>query len=150
MKRRIPGLSQAALPITDVPDGLYLVRVERIQYRWDKQKPFYAVRLRVVEPKQLAGTSLPGRLWCTEKALWKLSWFLRDFGYDAEQLGRDELDEKRMVGLTGVVKVSHTTVNGRTYLNLDAFASAGEWDEYSLLPPQSEPAVADRDEPEVA
>jgi hypothetical protein len=150
MKRRIPGLSQAALPITDVPDGLYLVRVERIQYRWDKQKPFYAVRLAVVEPKQLAGSSLPGRLWCTEKALWKLSWFLRDFGYDAELLGRDELDEKRMVGLTGVVKVSHTTVNGRTYLNLDAFASAGEWDEYSLLPPQSESAAADRNEPEVA
>jgi hypothetical protein len=150
VKRRIPGLSQAALPITEVPDGLYLVRVERIQFRWDKQKPFYAVRLAVVEPKLLAGTSLPGRLWCTERALWKLSWFLRDFGDDAELLGRNELDEKRMVGLTGVVKISHTTVNGRTYLNLDAFASAGEWDEYSHLPPQSESPVADRDEPEVA
>jgi hypothetical protein len=149
MKRRIPGLSQAALPFTDVPDGLYLVRVERIQYRW-KLKPFYAVRLGVVEPQRLAGTSLPGRLWCTEKALWKLSWFLRDFGYDAELLGRDELDEKRLVGLQGVVKVSHTTVNGRTYLNLDAFAPVGEWDEYSHLPPQSESPVADRDEPEVA
>jgi len=150
MKRRIPGLSQAALPITEVPDGLYLVRVERIQYRWDKQKPFYAIRLAVVEPLRLASNSLPGRLWCTEKALWKLSWFLRDFGYDAELLGRDELDEKRMFGLTGVVKISHTTVNGRTYLNLDAFAPAGEWDEYSHLPPQSESPVADRGEPEVA
>ena len=50
VKRRIPGLSQAALPMIEVPDGLYLVRVERIQYRWDKQKPFYAVRLAVVEP----------------------------------------------------------------------------------------------------
>src|SRR5512135_2510322 len=146
MKRRIPGLSQAALPMIEVPDGLYLVRVERIQYRWDKQKPFYAVRLAVVEPKQLAGTSLPGRLWCTEKALWKLSWFLHDFGYDAELLGRDELDEKRMVGLTGVVKVSHTTVNGRTYLNLDAFASAGGWDEYSLRRRRGESAVADQEE----
>src|SRR5512147_2094985 len=150
MKRRIPGLSQAALPINEVPDGLYLVQVERIQYRWDKQKPFYAVRLAVVEPKQLAGISLPGRLWCTERALWKLSWFLRDFGYDAELLGRDELDEKRIVGLAGVVKVSHTTMNGRTYLNLDAFASSGEWDEYSHLPPQSEPALVDQDDSEVA
>ena len=150
MKRRIPGLSQAALPISDVPDGLYLVRVERIQYRWDKQKPYYKVQLQVVEPKHLAGASLPGRLWCTEKALWKLSWFLRDFGYDAELLGRDELDEKRIAGLTGVVKVSHSTVNGRTYLNLDAFASAGDWDEYSHLPPQSEAAVADQDDAEVA
>jgi hypothetical protein len=150
VKRRIPGLSQAALPISEVPDGLYLVRVDRIQYRWDKQKPYYAVRLAVVEPKQLAGTSLSGRLYCTEKALWKLSWFLRDFGYDTELLGRDELEEKRIVGLTGVVKVSHTTVNGRTYLNLDAFASAGEWDEFSLLPPQTEAAEADKEESEVA
>ncbi len=150
MKRRLPGLSQAALPINEVPDGLYLVRVERIQYRWDKQKPYYTVRLVVMEPKQLAGTSLSGRLYCTEKALWKLSWFLRDFGYDTELLGRDELDEKRIVGLQGVVKVSHATVNGRTYLNLDAFASAGEWDEYSSLPPQSEPAIREGEEPEVA
>jgi hypothetical protein len=150
MKRRIPGLSQAALPMNEVPDGLYLVRVERVQYRWEKQKPYYAVRLAAVEPKQLAGTSLSGRLYCTEKALWKLSWFLRDFGYDTDLLGRDELDEKRMVGLQGVVKVSHTTVSGRTYLNLDAFASAGEWDEFSLLPPQTEAAVADGEQPEVA
>jgi hypothetical protein len=150
MKRRIPGLSQAALPITEVPDGLYLVRVERIQYRWDKQKPYYAVRLAVVEPEQLTGTTLSARLYCTEKALWKLSWFLRDFGYDTELLGRDELDEKRMVGLTGVVKVSHTTVNGRTYLNLDAFASAGEWNEFSLLPPTTEAGGNEGQEPEVA
>ena len=122
MKRRIPGLSQAALPISEVPDGLYLLRVERMQYRWDKTKPYYAVRFTVVEPKRLAGTCVSGRLYCTEKALWKLSWFLRDFGYDIELLGRDELEEKRLVGLAGVVKVSHATVNGRTYLNLDAFA----------------------------
>ena len=147
MKRRIPGLAQAALPISEVPDGLYLVRVERMQYRWDKQKPYYAVRLAVVEPKQLAGTSLSGRLYCTEKALWKLSWFLRDFGYDTELLGRDELDEKRLLGLEGVIKVSHTTVNGRTYVNLDAFAASGEWDEFTPVPPTSESEGA---EPEVA
>jgi hypothetical protein len=150
MKRRMPGLSQAGLPITEVADGLYLVRVERVQYRWDKQKPHYAVRFAVVEPKQLAGTSLSGRLYCTEKALWKLSWFLRDFGYDAELFGRDELDEKRMIGLDGVVKISHATVNGRTYLNLDAFAPAGEWDEFSLLPPTSEGREDEEQEPEVA
>jgi hypothetical protein len=147
MKRRIPGLSQAALSLNEVPDGLYLVRVERIQYCWDKQKPYYAVRLAVVEPKQLVGTPLSGRLYCTEKALWKLSWFLRDFGYDTELLGRDELDDKRLVGLEGVVKVSHTTVNGRTYLNLDAFTPAGEWDEVMTMPPATEPTGA---EPEVA
>ncbi len=145
MKRRIPGLSQAAASATEVPDGLYLVRVERVQYRWDKQKPYYAVRFAVLEPKRWAGTSLPARLYCTEKALWRLSWFLRDFGYDTELLGRDELEEKRLVGLQGVIKISHTTVNGRHYLNLDAFAPAGEWDEFSLIPPSG-----DGPEPEAA
>ncbi len=121
MKRQIPGLSQAALPMTEVPDGLYLVRVEQFKYRWDKQKPYYAVRFAVVEPKLLARTSLSGRLYLTPKALWKLSWFLRDFGYDEELLGRDELEEEALIGLQGVLKVSHPVVSGRTYLNLDAF-----------------------------
>ena len=147
MKRHVVGLSQAALPENDADDGLYLVRVERASYRWDKTKPHYAVRFSVVEPKQLASTSLSGRLYCTEKALWKLSWFLRDFGYDAEMLGRDELDDKHIVGLIGVVKISHTTVNGRSYLNLDAFAAAGQWDQVDGMRPTNE---SDGVEPEVA
>ncbi|MFQ5875226.1 MAG: hypothetical protein ACE5JL_15700, partial [Dehalococcoidia bacterium] len=57
--------------------------------------------------------------------------FLRDFGYDAELLGRDEVDEKALLGLRGVVKVSRTTVNGRSLLNLDGFASASQWEELS-------------------
>jgi len=126
---------------------VYLVRVERVQYRWDKQKPHFKVQFAVLEPKQFVGTSLSARLYCTAKALWKLSWFLRDFGYDTELLGRDELDEKRLVGLQGVVKVSHTAVNGRTYLNLDAFAPAGEWDQFMIAPPAGESKGA---EPEVA
>jgi len=147
MKRRIPGLSQAALPTTEVPNGFYLVRVERIQYRWDKQKPYYAVRFTVHEPQLFVGTSLAARLYSTPRALWKLAWFLRDFGYDPELLGRDEVEEKGLVGLRGVIKISHTVVNGRTYLNLDAFAPAGEWDEFSSIAPATEPEGA---EPDVA
>src|SRR5450756_2943136 len=30
--------------------------------------------------------------------------------------------------------LSHTTVNGRTYVNLDAFAASGEWDEFTPVP----------------
>jgi hypothetical protein len=145
MKRRIPGLSQAALPVAEVPDGLYLTRVERVQYRWEKQKPYYVLRFQVLEPKPWAGTSVSGRLYCTPKALWKLSWFLRDFGYDVELLGRDELEEKRLIGLQGVVKISHSTVNGRTFLNFEAFAPAGQWDEFTVAP-----SVEDSGEPEVA
>jgi hypothetical protein len=147
MKRRIPGLYQSALPISEVPDGVYLVRVERVQYRWDKQKPHFKVQFAVRAPKQFVGTSLSARLYSTAKALWKLSWFLRDFGYDTELLDRDELDEKRLVGLQGVVKLSHTTVNGRTYLNVDAFAPAGEWDEFMVAAPTGE---SEGVEPEVA
>ncbi len=147
MKRRLQGLSQAALPLAEVPDGLYLARVDRLQYRWDKQKPHYRVLLTVVKPEELAGRTIAGRLWATERALWKLAWFLRDFGYDSELLGRDELDEKAAAGLSGVVKLSHTVVNGRTYLNLDAFAPAERWDEVNQLPPSS--SVPDR-KPEVA
>ncbi len=130
MKRRFPGLHQAAQP-GEVPDGLYLVRVHRAQYRWHAQKPYYAIQFAVLEPKPFAGSLVSGRIYCTEKALWKLSWFLRDFGYDAEQLGHDELDEKRLVGLTGVVKITHTTVNGTSLLNFDGFAPVAKWEELS-------------------
>lgn len=69
-----------------------------------------------------------GRLYCTEKALWKFNWFLRDFGYDAELLSHDQVYVKALLNLQGVVRVSHSVVNGRTYQNLDAFAPASEWE----------------------
>ncbi len=130
MKRRFPGLHQAAQP-AEVPDGVYLVRVHRAQYRWHAQKPFYATQFTVLEPKPFAGSLISGRIYCSEKALWKLSWFLRDFGYDAELLGHDELEEKRLVGLSGMVKITHTTVNGTSLLNFDSFAPAARWGELS-------------------
>ena len=46
------------------------------------------------------------------KALWKLNWFLQDFGYDTEPLGRDEVGESQLVGLSGVVKISHIVLTG--------------------------------------
>jgi hypothetical protein len=149
MKRRLQGLSQAALPNPAVADGLYLVRIVQFRYRWHKQKPYYAIAFSVVEPKPFASASLSGRLYATPKALWKLAWFLRDFGYDAELLGRDELEEKEMLGLRGVIKISHTVVSGRTYLNLDGFAPAGQWDEFAMPPPSPRRVEHDQ-KPEVA
>jgi hypothetical protein len=84
---------------------------------------------------------LAGRLYCTERALWKLSWFLRDFGYDAELLGRDELDEKALVKLLGVVKISHRVVNGASLLNLDGFVPAAQWEELSAGLSPADPGV---------
>ncbi len=128
MKRRFQGLSSTSQPEPDVPDGVFLVRVDRVQYRRQHQKPLYDLELSIVDPAQLKGRSLHGRLWCTPKALWKLSWFLRDFGYDSDLLIRDEIDEKALVGLQGVVKTSHVVVHGRSLLTLDAFAPAEAWE----------------------
>ena len=117
--------------IDSVADGLCLVRVDRAQYRWHKQKPYYVVRFAVLEPKHLAGCLITGRLYCTARAMWKLSWFLRDFGYDTELLGNDEIDDKVLVGLRGVLKISHAVVHGLSVLNLDGFAPANRWAELS-------------------
>ena len=86
----------------------------------------------ILEPKQDAAQTISGRLYCTPKALWKLNWFLRDFGYDSDLFTRDEVDEKALLGLTGIVKTSRTASNGRSFLNLDAFAPAGEWEELAV------------------
>lgn len=145
MIRRFQGLSGANRQTADeVGDGIFLVRVERVQYRWHTQKPYYLVRLSILEPRQFTSRSISGRVFCTPKALWKLSWFLRDFGYDAELLAHDEIEEKRLAGLRGVVKISRVIRNGSTLLNFDAFAPAGEWHELSgtNLPPRSSSEVA--------
>ncbi len=128
MKRYVAGLSQAsASPVEGLPDGLFLVRIERAQYRWHAQKPYFAVVFSVFEPKAFAGNRFSSRLYCTPKALWKLNWFLREFGYDSELLERNEIDDRNLVGLSGVVKISHAIINGSSLLNLDAFAPANQW-----------------------
>jgi hypothetical protein len=132
MKRYVMGLNQATACVGNgLADGLFLVRVERIQYRWHRQKPFYAVQFSVLEPIPLAGNRLTARLSCSSKNLWKLNWFLRDFGYDPELLERNEIDDKSLVGLCGVVKISHSVINGTTVLDLDGFAPASRWERLS-------------------
>jgi hypothetical protein len=132
LRRRIQGLHEADPSAAgQVRDGLFLVRVERAHYRWDARKPFYLLRFLILEPKEHSGRSITGRLYCTPRALWKLNWFLRDFGYDTDLLGRDEIDDKNLVGLQGVVKISHVVVNGTSLLNLDGFSPASQWEELS-------------------
>jgi hypothetical protein len=142
MKRRIEGLHDAD-PAGSVllPDSLYLVRVARAQYRWHIEKPYYILRLLVLEPQHFARRSIAGRIYCTRRALWKLNWFLRDFGYDTDLLGQDEIDEKGLVGLHGVIKIGHVVVNGTTFVNLEGFASASQWQELSpaVVSPQGAP-----------
>ena len=105
------------------------VRVLRAQYRWHWAKPYLSIVIVAVEPTSHAGKKFATRVECTAKALWKLNWFLRDFGYDVDLLERDEIDERALIGLTGVVKISHSIVNGSSVLNLDGFAPAEKWAE---------------------
>ncbi len=128
MRRHIPGLHSWQPDDRNLLEGLFLVRVERAFFRWQSKKPFLELRFVVLEPKALEKKTFVGRLYCTEKALWKFSWFLRDFGYDAELLSHDQIDVKALLNLQGVVRTSHSVINGRTCQNLDAFATAGEWE----------------------
>jgi hypothetical protein len=64
MKRRLPGISatvEDSRPV--VPDGIFLVRLDHAQHRWHPQKPFYVLRLLIVEPDQFAGLPLVSRLY---------------------------------------------------------------------------------------
>jgi len=132
MKRQITGLNAADRCAADqVPDGVFLVRVQKAYFRRQAQKPYYTVSMVILEPNRFANHAISSRLYCNPKALWKLNWFLRDFGYDAELLGRDEVDERQLVGLTGVVKISHIVFNGTSLLRFDGFAPASRWEELS-------------------
>ncbi|SPF45265.1 hypothetical protein SBA1_570007 [Candidatus Sulfotelmatobacter kueseliae] len=132
MRRQITGLHAADRNAAEqVPDGIFLVRVQRARFCRQAQKPYYTLTQVILEPSRFAGRVLSSRLYCNPKALWKLSWFLRDFGYDTELLGRDEVDESQLIGLRGVVKVSHIVFNGASLLRLDGFAPAGRWEELS-------------------
>ena len=142
MKRQITGLHDAdRCTVGQIPDGVFLVRVQRARFQRQAQKPYYTLNLSILEPMRFAEQGISSRIYCTPKALWKLNWFLRDFGYDNELLGRDEVDERQLVGLRGVVKISPIVINGASLFRLDGFAPAGRWEELS-------PAILD--DPQVA
>jgi hypothetical protein len=128
MKRHFPGLHTKSNHVADSLEGIFLVRVDRVYYHWHPQKSFFVLCFTILEPRDLASQKISGRLYCTQKALWKLNWFLHDFGYDPDLLGRDEVDEKALFGLTGIVRTSRKSLAGLVFLNLDGFAPAAEWE----------------------
>ena len=145
MRRHIPGLHSLQQDLPCPLDGLFLVRVETVSYRWHPQKPFLALHFWILEPTSFEALSFSGRLYCTERALWKLNWFLRDFGYDTDLLNRDQIDEKALLHLRGVVRTTHTILNGRSYQNLDAFAPAAEWEALSCTSSDAATPQGDQD-----
>jgi hypothetical protein len=70
-----------------IPDGLFLVRVDKAQYRWHGRK----------------------------------------------HIGRDEIEDKNLVGLRGVIKISHAVLNGALLPNLNTFAPASQWQELTTV-----------------
>src|SRR5579863_4067096 len=130
MKRQFPGLQSESQNGNGL-EGLFLAQVEHACYFGHSQKPFFALRFKIVEPKEHLGRSISGRLYCHPKALWKLNRFLREFGYDSDLLGRNEVDERSLLGLLGVIKTSRVALHGRSFLNLEACAPAAEWEELS-------------------
>jgi len=131
MKRHIAGLQNEARREEEFLEGVFLVRVEGARYCWHPQKPFFSIRFAILEPREFVGRSVSGRVYCSPKALWRLNWFLRDFGYDPDLLGREEIDDKALLGLRGVIRTARKTYARRSYLNLDSFASAAEWESIS-------------------
>jgi hypothetical protein len=128
MKRHILGLHHENRSDKDMLEGVFLVRLDRAYYRWHPQRPFFVIRFAILEPKEHETHSFTGRLYCTPRALWKLNWFLRDFGYDPDLMSRDQVDEKALAGLRGIVRVSHTVLNGHSFPNLVGFAPAADWE----------------------
>jgi hypothetical protein len=114
------------------------VRVDSARFRWQDHKPFYTLRFVVLEPRALAGQRIEGRLYCTQKAMWKMGWFLRDFLYDPELLAHEQVDEKALPGLQGIVKIGHAVIRGVSLINLDGFAPASQWDGLATASPSSE------------
>ena len=92
----------------------------------------------ILEPAPFAGRFVRTRLYCHERALWKLRWFLNDFNYDAELLAADELDDRRAVGLEGVVRLAYWGSDGHRRLDVQGFAPSERWADLSVHQPPCE------------
>ena len=65
MRRQITGFHAADRCAADqVPDGIYLVRVQRVSYRRQAQKPYYTVGMAILEPHRFDQHTITSRLYC--------------------------------------------------------------------------------------
>ena len=56
MKRQITGLHAADRCAADqIPDGIFLVQVQRAKFQRQAQKPYYTLALAILEPSRFAG-----------------------------------------------------------------------------------------------
>jgi hypothetical protein len=124
MKCKLPGLSAQQELQNATPS--YLVRVVKAQYK-PIRRPYLLLTLSVLEPAECAGMRIVGQIDCRPKSLWKLNWFLRDFSYDPSLLFDDEIDEKALARLEGVVRIAKRAGSQSKSVVFDAFAPAHTW-----------------------
>jgi hypothetical protein len=139
MRIKIQGLNHTRerLPLVE---GLYRARVARFEPAGHAAKPCRAASFLILEPPPFLGRHVRTRLYCHDRALWKLRWFLSDFGYDAELLAAEELDDRRVVGLEGVIRLAYWGTDGSRRLDVEGFAPSERWVE--LCPRETPPPSA--------
>lgn len=142
MRTRIQGLNQVneRKPLTE---GLYRARVVRFEPAGHAAKPCRTATFLILEPAPYSGRYVRTRLYCHERALWKLRWFLSDFGYDPGLMAAEELDDRRVVGLEGVIRLSFWGSDGHRRLDVQGFASLDRWTELSQNQAPRAPAAAE-------
>lgn len=140
MRTKIQGLSQLSERIPPV-EGLYRARVVRFEPAGHAAKPCRAATFLTLDPPQYAGRHVRTRLYCHERALWKLRWFLSDFGYDTDLLAAEELDDRCVVGVEGVIRLAYWGTDGHRRLDVQGFAPAERWAD---LCRESQPVSASR------
>ncbi len=140
MKVKIQGLNQTSERVP-LAEGLYRARVVRFEPAGHAPNPCRLVTFRILEPFALAGRHVRSRLYCHDRALWKLRWFLTDFGYDAELLAAEELDDRRVVGLEGIIRLAYWGSDGHRRLDVEGFAPMERWEELSHIPAASPAAT---------
>ena len=84
MKRRVPGLpKRPQFAADEIPDGIFLVRVDGAQFRWHPASRSMSSDSPYSNPRTWRAAHCRPPL-LHAKAMWKLGWFLRDFLYDPE------------------------------------------------------------------
>ena len=130
MRTKIRGLNQPN-ERKALLEGPYLARVVRFEPTGHAAKPCRVVTFLVLDPGPYSGRYVRTRLYCHERALWKLRWFLRDFGYDHNLMAAEELDDRQVVGLEGVIRLAFWGTHGQRRLDVQGFAPKEEWAELS-------------------
>ena len=130
MRTKIQGLNQAS-ERKPLVEGLYRARVVRFEPAGHAAKPCRTATFLILEPTAYSGRYVRTRLYCHERALWKLRWFLSDFGYDPGLMAVEELDDRRVVGLEGVIRLAYWGTDGHRRLDVQGFAPLDRWAELS-------------------